>query len=301
MRILETELSLIEKYEISWVTVFDACYPALLKQIYLPPVILYYKGCSLERSPLLAVVGSRKGDSYGKLAVERIIPPLVEQGYGIVSGGALGIDALAHAATIASQGSTFVVLGSGLLWPYPRSHVRLFKQVVESGGALISCFPLQQEALPGLFPARNRIIAGLSQGCLVVQAARASGALITAYHALHEGREVFAVPGRIDAPLSEGCHSLIAQGALLTTSAEDIFTAFQSHRAPVQSATGSPKEIVLNACTVPRSTQELILCLSQPAFLVEQLLDELVDEGIMDAPLLAFGKRLGVEEHGMLF
>ena len=97
-RILETELSLIEKYDISWVTVFDDCYPALLKQIYLPPVILYYKGCSLELSPLLAVVGSRKGDSYGKMVIERILPPLVEQGYGIVSGGALGIDALAHAS-----------------------------------------------------------------------------------------------------------------------------------------------------------------------------------------------------------
>ena len=159
--------------------------------------------------------------------------------------------------------------------------MHLFKQVVESGGALISCFPLQQEALPGLFPARNRIIAGLSQGCLVVQAALASGALITAYHALHEGREVFAVPGRIDAPLSEGCHSLIAQGALLTTTAEDILMAFQPRGAPAQNTTGSPKEVVLSACKVPRSTQELVTCLSQPACVVEQLLDELVDEGIV--------------------
>ncbi len=292
-RILETELSLIEKYEITWVTVFEDRYPALLKQIYLPPAILYFKGSSLDQSPLLAVVGSRKGDSYGKAAVERILPPLIEQGYGIVSGGALGIDAFAHTRTIASQGLTYVVLGSGLLRPYPRSHVRLFKEVIESGGALISCFRLQQEALPGLFPARNRIIAGLSRGCLVIQAALASGALITAYHALHEGREVFAVPGRIDAPLSEGCHSLIAQGAVLTTSAEDILAVFQPRTISAESRGGSPKELLLNACKAPRSTGELIACMVLPAATVEQLLDELVCDGRLMRTSLGLWQTIG--------
>ena len=160
------------------------------------------------------------------MRVTSFIPELVHNGCSIVSGGALGIDGLAHRATLEAQGVTVAVLGSGLLKPYPAAHKTLFKKIIECRGALVSCFPLLTEPKPALFPARNRIIAGLSRGCLVVQAGIPSGALITAQYAVDEGREVFAVPGSLDNPLSVGCHRLISQGATLVTSASDILASF---------------------------------------------------------------------------
>src|SRR5204862_6910763 len=127
------------------------------------------------------------------------------------------------------RGKTIVVLGSGLLRPTLSSHRELFKRVIASGGLVVSSFPLLMDAKPGNFPARNRIIAGLSHGCLVVQAAQKSGALITAHYALEQGREVFAIPGSLDDPLSAGCHALIQQGAKLVTCPADIITEIGGH------------------------------------------------------------------------
>jgi len=133
---------------------------------------------------------------------------------------------MAHRATVQANGKTVVVLGSGLLHLYPASNIRLFESVVSAGGALVSIFPMATQARPGNFPARNRIIAGLSRGCVVVQAAKKSGARITARFALEEGREVFAVPGPIDDELSVGCNALIQEGAKLAGSVEDILIEF---------------------------------------------------------------------------
>ena len=147
-----------------------------------------------EHDACIAVVGSRSGTAYGKRAIQALIPPLVAQQWHIVSGGAMGIDAFAHQATLQAGGTTIAVLGSGLLQWYPAEHRRLFTEILEKNGTLLSAFPMNMEPLQGNFPARNRIIAGLSRACVVVQAAQKSGASITAKFALEQGREVFAVP-----------------------------------------------------------------------------------------------------------
>ncbi|MBI2774967.1 DNA-protecting protein DprA [Candidatus Dependentiae bacterium] len=228
---LDQEVNLLEKNNISFVTLFDKNYPPLLKEIHLPPVVLYYKG-PLSQQEALAVVGSRDANNYGHYAIEQFIPELVAHNFTIVSGGALGADAMAHRATLKAGGRTIVVLGSGLLKWYPATNQRLFQSVLDNGGTLMSSFALETTPVPGNFPARNRIIAGLSRGCLVVQAAQESGAKITALFALEQGREVFAVPGPISDPLSAGCHSLIQQGAKLVHTAKDILAEF--NLVPVQ-------------------------------------------------------------------
>lgn len=219
---LEQELALIKQHAFSWTTVLSDDYPEHLKQIYAPPAVLYWRGTLPMHYKTLGVVGARKADWYGKKIVCALLPDMIERGWVIVSGGARGADSMAHRATVEHGGVTVAVLGSGLLRPYPVENKSLFDAIVAKGGAILSAFPLLEEARPGNFPARNRIIAGLSKGVLVVQAARKSGALITARYALEQGRDIFAVPGAFGDLLSEGCHELIKQGATLVASAKDL-------------------------------------------------------------------------------
>ncbi|HLW72613.1 MAG TPA: DNA-processing protein DprA [Candidatus Babeliales bacterium] len=226
-KIIDEEIDLIARHNVQWVTVEDEMYPELLREIYLPPAVIYFMGASLDDSKrVLSVVGARKADGYGERVVNAIVPDLVTAGYTIVSGGAQGIDTMVHAVTLKSGGKTVAVLGSGLLRPYPSSNEKLFRSIVESGGSVVSPFCLRMEPMQGNFPARNRIITGLSRGCLVVQAAKKSGALISAHYAMEQGREVFAVPGFIDDELSVGCNTLIQQGAKLVMNAADILEEF---------------------------------------------------------------------------
>lgn len=228
-RLLDAELARLERFSIQFIDRFDEAYPALLRHIHLPPLGLYVRGSLPERYDLsLAVVGARKANSYGQQAVELIVGELAAKGWTIVSGGALGADAFAHRATLRASGNpgsgkTVAVIGSGLLEPYPASHRGLFDEIAAAGGAVVSPFPLTMQALPGNFPARNRIIAGMTRGCCVVQAAEKSGALITAFAALAEGREVGAIPGSIFDPLSAGCLRLLRDGASPIMSAQDIY------------------------------------------------------------------------------
>lgn len=223
-QLVEHELMLIEKNAISWTTVLSADFPPLLKAIHVPPAVLYYKGGTavLHQTRAIAVVGSRDADYYGKRITKQLVRDLVARNWIVVSGGAKGIDTYSHQEALDSGGKTIVVLGSGLLKPYPHINVGLFEKIVNNGGVIASTFSLQTGALPGNFPARNRVISGLSRGCIVVQAAIKSGACITAYHALEQGRDVFAVPGHIDDPLSHGCHALIQSGAKLITHIDDV-------------------------------------------------------------------------------
>ena len=265
--ILEKELNLIEKNKIQITTILDSGYPSFLKEIEVPPSILYYRGNlqNLDRS--LSVVGSRAASSYGQRVIKKIVPELSldklgmggDYGFVIVSGGAFGIDTLAHKETLAFGGRTVAVLGSGLLKMYPYQNTKMFEEIIEKNGAVISPFNLNMEPLPGNFPARNRIVSGLSQGVLVVQAAKTSGALITAKYALEQGREVFAVPGLIDDPLSEGCHELIKNGAKLVTNIEDILQEFdityrQKSTFEIKQEITNP---ILKACIEPVSLEEI--------------------------------------------
>lgn len=227
--LLAQEYALLEKHNVNILTLADEAYPSSLRTIHIPPSVLYYQGDALQDSrPAIAFVGARAATAYGKKIIDTFIPPLVEHGYTIVSGGALGIDTFAHETTVKAGGKTIVVLGSGLLHWYPRQNKRLFSTIIEQGGTLLSSFSMNIEPLPGHFPARNRIIAGLSKACVVVQAAQKSGSLITASFALEQGKEVFAVPGEFDNPMSAGCHALFKQGAHVATSACDILQEFGS-------------------------------------------------------------------------
>ncbi len=217
----------------------DAAYPALLLEIADPPALIYARG-SLELlgRPALAVVGSRNGTAQGMRNAEAFSRSFSEGGLTIVSGLALGIDAAAHRGGLAGQGSTIAVLGTGIDVIYPQSNAALFGEIADRG-LLLSEYPVGTPSIGHNFPRRNRLISGLSRGCLVVEAALGSGSLITARMATEQGREVFAIPGSIHSPLSKGCHSLIKQGAKLVDTAEDVLAELGGWK-PVPAVVADP-------------------------------------------------------------
>jgi len=207
----------------------DGNYPRLLKEIYDPPKQLYYLGeLSAEEKFPLAVIGTRKMSLYGEKTTEYFANVLAQAGLTIVSGLALGVDGLAHQIALANNTRTVAVLGSGLEMIYPPEHKKLAKKIVASGGALLSEYPPETPPSRLTFPARNRIVSGLSLGVLVIEAPVKSGALITARFALEQGREVFAVPGGIDQENSQGCNLLIKMGAKPVTRPEEILETLKS-------------------------------------------------------------------------
>lgn len=204
------------------ITLADADYPQALLNISDPPLVLYIKGrLDLLNVRSLAVVGSRNSTAQGVRNAEAFAKAASESGLCIVSGMAHGIDTAAHKGGLQGVGSTIAVVGTGLDKVYPAANRELAHQLAQHG-TIISEFPLGTPPLASNFPRRNRIISGLSEGCLVVEASLQSGSLITARMALEQGREVFAIPGSIHSPQSKGCHSLIKQGAKLVESAQDI-------------------------------------------------------------------------------
>jgi DNA processing protein len=226
------------------VTLADAQYPKLLLEIADPPPVLYCRGrLELLNRPALALVGSRNASAQGGRDAERFARAFSEAGLTIVSGLAQGVDAAAHRGGLGGEGSTIAVLGTGADLVYPPANGALAAEIAERG-LLVSEFPLGTRALAHNFPRRNRLISGLAQGCLVVEAALASGSLVTARAAAEQGREVFALPGSIHSPLAKGCHALIKSGAKLVESAEDVLaelaafrrTGFASTRAPAEAA-----------------------------------------------------------------
>jgi len=219
------ELALAEKLGVWLVTFEDLRYPPVLKQIYDPPPVLYVKG-SLTRQDNLAIsiVGSRRCSLYGQEQSTRFAHFLASAGFTICSGMARGIDTLAHQGALAAAGRTIAVQGCGLANIFPPENKKLFELIAESG-ACISELPLRYEPLAENFPPRNRIIAGLSLGTIVIEAGLNSGALITAKAALDYNREVMAVPGKIDSPLSQGTHKLLKEGARLIESVGDVMEA----------------------------------------------------------------------------
>lgn len=218
----EAEIALCREHGIHLLTEADAGYPRSLREIHDPPGVLFVRG-TIKPDDALAVgiVGTRHGTHYGLRQAERLAGGLARAGLVIISGLARGIDAAAHRGALAAGGRTIAVLASGVMSIYPPEHDRLAEEVAEHG-ALVSEAPPQCEPLPGMFPQRNRLISGLSLGVVVVEAAERSGALITARHAMEQGREVFAVPGNVDSRASRGCHRLLRDGARLVESADDV-------------------------------------------------------------------------------
>ncbi|OGT17330.1 MAG: DNA protecting protein DprA [Gallionellales bacterium RIFCSPHIGHO2_02_FULL_57_16] len=204
------------------VTLADNDYPQSLLNIPDPPLLLYVKGrLDLLNRPALAIVGSRNATPQGIGNAEAFAKSLSDTGLSIISGMAHGIDAAAHRGALRGQGGSIAVVGTGLDKVYPAAN-RDLAHLLAQQGALVSEFPLGTPPLPANFPRRNRIISGMSAGCLVVEASLQSGSLITARLAIEQGRDVFAVPGSIHAPQSKGCHALLKQGAKLVESAQDI-------------------------------------------------------------------------------
>ncbi len=222
---IDKELDAIARQRVRLLTWDDAEYPARLQTIFDPPPVLYAKG-RLEhlQDVLIAIVGSRRATTYGRSVAEKLSRELVIKGVSIVSGLARGIDSAAHNGALKGGGRTVAVLGCGIDIVYPPENDRLYSEICEHG-VLLSEFPMHSRPERGNFPARNRIISGLSLGTVVVEAGLQSGALITADMALEQGRDVFAVPGNITSPSSRGTNRLLKQGAQLVEHADDILHA----------------------------------------------------------------------------
>lgn len=216
-----------------WLTLADPRYPAPLLQLADPPFLLYAEGdlACLAR-PMLAIVGSRHATAQGLDHAENFARHLSQSGWCVVSGLAAGIDGAAHQGALQGPGRTIAVVGTGLDRVYPASHRLLARRILDTGGLMLSEFVPGSPPRASHFPQRNRVIAGLSRGTLVVEAAPKSGSLITARMALDANREVFAIPGSIHSPHSRGCHQLIKQGAKLVETAQDILEEWPEGVAP---------------------------------------------------------------------
>jgi DNA processing protein len=226
------------------ITLDDPDYPALLRQIYDPPVVLYVRGdAHLLGGSSIAVVGTRHPTPYGLGMAERLSCDLAARGLIICSGLARGVDGAAHRGALAANGKTVAVFGTGVDILYPRENVKLAEKILVQGGALVSEFPLGTFAAPQNFPIRNRIISGLSFGVLVIEAGEYSGTRVTARCALEQNRELFAVPGNVTTRNSWGPNTLIKQGAKLTATWEDVFedmpAGIRAQLAPTGAATDS--------------------------------------------------------------
>ena len=229
----DSEKALADRCGVRIYTLYDEGYPAALRELYDPPLCLYVRG-RLPQFPehALAVVGSRKMSRYGEGMTRAITTDAVCAGYVIVSGLAYGVDTIAHRTTVECGGTTVAVLGGGLLHVHPQENIPLAQDIVSRGGAIVSEFPMDCPVSRTSFPRRNRIIAALAKGLLVVEAGIKSGAVISAKAAIEIGRDVFAVPGQATNEQAKGCHQLIREGATLTESMDDILAVLSAGEQP---------------------------------------------------------------------
>ena len=266
-RAVERALAWLEQPGNAIITLADTAFPRLLLEIPDPPALIYCRGrTELLNRPALALVGSRNATAQGTSNAEQFARSFSNAGFTIVSGLAQGIDSAAHRGGLTGEGSTIAVLGTGVDIAYPQSNAVLAADIAAQG-LLLSEFPLGTKAFAHNFPRRNRLISGLAQGCLVVEAALASGSLITARAAAEQGREVFAVPGSIHSPLSKGCHALIKSGAKLAESAEDVLSELAAFRptgfASTRTAAGVSETArsAGNAGNADRAEDPLLACM----------------------------------------
>jgi DNA processing protein len=276
---LAGELKRIAEFGCQIVTQADEEYPPMLREIYDPPIVLYVKGrLSSKDKNSVALVGSRQTTHYGIEVARKLGYQLAYVGVTVVSGGARGIDTAAHQGALSAKGRTVCVLGTGINIVFPSENAELFERVA-ANGAVITQYPFNRNADKQSFAIRNRIVAGMTLGTVVVEANLTSGALITANFAIEYGRQVFAVPGRIDSPRSKGCHDLIKKGAKLCEGAEDILSEFEylfpaSNRPPSPGETG-----VLPALELGENEQKVLALLTQE----ETHMDEVIRHSALPA------------------
>ena len=221
------ELAIAERGGVRIFSRFDEGYPEILRHIYDPPLVLYVRGnLPAFDEKAVAVIGSRRVSRYGEEMTAMLAREAAAAGFTVVSGLAMGVDSIAHRAVVQASGVTVGVIGAGLLHLHPKENIPLAREIIETGGAVMTEFPFDFPVSRQNFPRRNRIVAGLCKGTIVVEAGIDSGALITARLALESGRDVFAVPGRVDNPQARGCHKLIKEGAALIENFDDVLTAW---------------------------------------------------------------------------
>ena len=300
---LAGELQRIHDFGCHVLTQHDADYPELLRQIYDPPIVLYVKGKLLPQDKNgVAMVGSRMTTHYGIEVARKLAYQLAYLGVTVVSGGARGIDTAAHQGAITSKGRTIAVLGTGINRVFPPENAELFERIA-ANGAVMTQFPFNRPADKQSFPIRNRIVAGMTLGTVVVEANLSSGALITANFATEYGRQIFAVPGRIDSPRSKGCHELIKKGAKLCEGAEDILSEFEylfpaTNRPAAASETG-----VLPALELSENEQKIFNTLQTE----ESSIDEIIRRSGLPSSAVSVGllalemKRLVKQLPGKMF
>lgn len=270
---LAGELRRIAEYGCHILTQEDPDYPPLLREIYDPPIVLYVKGTlrAADKNGV-ALVGSRLTTSYGMEVARRLAYQLAYAGVTVVSGGARGIDTAAHHGALSAKGRTVAILGTGINRVFPPENRELFERMAAQG-AVATQFPFNRPADRQTFPIRNRIVAGMTLGTVVVEANLTSGALITANFAAEYGRQVFAVPGPITSPRSKGCHELIKKGAKLCEGLEDILGEFEYLFPPGQRAPGPAETGVVPALELPEPEQQVLAALPAGE---ERGIDELI-------------------------
>lgn len=300
---LTSELKRIQEFGCHILTQTDEGYPESLKQIYDPPIVLYVKGrLTAKEKNAVAMVGARRTTHYGIETARKLAYQLAYVGVTVVSGGARGIDTAAHQGALSAKGRTVCVLGTGINIVFPPENAELFERIAASG-AVITQYPFNRNADKQSFAIRNRIVAGMALGAIVVEANLSSGALITANFAVEYGRQVFAVPGRIDSPQSKGCHDLIKKGAKLCEGAEDVLSEFEylfpaSNRPPSPGETGT-----LPALELPENEQKIYAVLSKE----EMSMDEVIRQSGLPASTVSVAllslemKRLVKQLPGKLF
>ncbi len=256
---IDQELKLASNLGARIVTILDPDYPSVLREIDNPPVVLYMKGDGeIDPCRSIAIVGTRRASGYGKTVARSIASKLVALGIAVVSGLALGIDTAAHRGALDGNGSTVAVLGSGLGSVYPAENQRLAEEIVDSGGIVLSEYPVRMSPTKWTFPQRNRIISGISRGVVVVEAPEKSGALITARLAVEQGREVFAVPGPVTSFTSRGANHLLQDGAKLIMGVEDILSEFPDLAGLIQPNSEREDERLSSLTLVQQRVYDLI-------------------------------------------
>ena len=300
---LNSELKRIADFSCEIVIQTDSHYPELLREIYDPPIVLYVKGkLTAKDKNSVAMVGSRMTTHYGIEVARKLAYQLAYVGVTVVSGGARGIDTAAHQGALSGKGRTICVLGTGINIVFPPENKELFERIA-ANGAVISQYPFNRKADKQSFAIRNRIVAGMTLGTVVVEANLTSGALITANFATEYGRQVFAVPGRIDSPRSKGCHELIKKGAKLCEGAEDILSEFEylfpaSNRPPAPNESG-----VLPALELTDNEQKVFGVLDSEELSIDEVIRKagLPSSAVSVALLSLEMKRLVKQLPGKLF
>jgi DNA processing protein len=283
MELANDELARSSAAGIRIITLDDPAYPAPLKQIYDPPLVLYIRGeVEALARPGIAVVGTRHPTPYGTGMAERLACDLAARGLVIFSGLARGVDSAAHRGAISAKGKTVGVLGTGIDVIYPKENTRLTEQILALGGALISEFPMSTFPAPQNFPIRNRIISGISAGVLVVEAAEYSGTRITSRCALEQNREVFAVPGNVTNKNSWGPNTLIKQGAKLVATWEDIWEELPAEirlalepAAGIESQTEGTASLFEDDALGPHEKKILALLKADEATQIDEIVEQL--------------------------